>query len=259
VVAAIVAAPVLAQADPEAPAFVTLGPDGIATQAGADLALVRGTGNDATVERIALAGQIVGAGGVGGYLALAGAHGAGVATGGLDLGGSFRGHASGLDVTMRAGLSLPTSLDYDYDDGGAAQRDGTVAVHPADVATTPPGVTSLRVAVSPSYQHGRGFLRLELGIDAAVGGDLKEDAGTTVHAEIAVGFVRRRLAATLELSNVRYHVVHEYDRMLGLAATVQYRTGRWLPYAGLAGLFGRDDLSDPYVSVIAGVRMRFEL
>jgi hypothetical protein len=258
-VAALVAAPAGAHAEPESPTFVELGPDGIATQAGADLGLAYGVGDERTIERVALSGQIVGGTGAGGYLAMSGAHGAGIGTGGLDLGGLYRGRATGVDVTMRFGLVIPTSHDYYYDGGGTAERDGTAAVHPADIATTAPGVTALRLAVSPMLRRGGLFVRLELGADTAVGGDQKADAGTTVHADLGVGFVHGRLGGTLEVAVVRYHLVRSYDRMVGLAATFQYRRGRWRPYAGLATLLGRDDLGDPYLGLVTGVRMRFSL
>jgi hypothetical protein len=240
----------------EPPQFVEMGPDGGRTELAADLAGAH-VGGEGDVWRLGLMGQYVGARGTGGYLSLAGSHYEGSGIGGLDVGGLYRSSGKRLRFLLRGGVIVPTSHAYYLDPAETAQTLGTFVVHPIDYAATVPAVTSLRIALSPTWRSGSGrtFVRADVGIDAAIAGDLKEDAGTTLHGALGVGFVRGTLAATVELCTIRYHA-RDYEFAHGLGASFQSRNGNLTTYVGLATLFGNGGTD---LAVTTGVRWGFHL
>jgi hypothetical protein len=252
---AVVALGGVAHADPPppAPTFAQQGFDGERTEASAELGLV--TGEPHLLERGAFGVQYVSAGGAGGYLGGNASHLDESGSGALDLGALYHTRGKAFTVTFRGGFGIATSHPYYLDPAEEAQQIGTEVVRPADVALTVPANTTLRFALSPQYRQGAFALRMDFGVDTAVGGTFRQDEGTALHGAIGLGIAKRAFAATLESSAVHYNTLNGYRWMYGVAATVEVRTGRWRPYLGATGLLGDTDAHGD-LSMIAGVRVR---
>jgi hypothetical protein len=265
---AALAAPALAQAAPEAPVavasplFPTMGPDGSATSITGQLALLSAEGEDGMPKRLDLAAQFVGPTGYGGYATIAGtmfedeSH-----LGSLELGGLWSHHGPTSDITLRAGVILPTSGvddDGDFENGNGALLHLITSIYtrPSDYLTAMPDTTTLRLAVSPSGHSGNFVARADIGMDVVIDTDGDNPDAPFAHLDVGAGFDNGQAAVMLELSNMMY--LDETDDMLHVAAlTGAFHAGKVTPYVTISRPFGDvfgEDTDITITNLIFGVR-----
>lgn len=140
--------------------------------------------------------------------------------GNLEFGGLYQ-HALSAEIAIgvRAGLILGADLN----DGTIVNGVTTLVVRPGDLATTTPD-SWLRFGVSPTYQRGDVFARLDAGVDIAVGSE--RDRHPIEHVNVGVGLAVGRWSFTQELGGVRVSTDFDSDTLVvaGLAARYHGKT-----------------------------------
>ncbi len=223
--------------------FPTMGPDGSASQIGAQLLIMNGDGGGDALKRLDVNGQFVSASGAGGYITVgASALDDEVSLGSLEVGALFRRATGTSDVAMRAGIVLPTGTSNDT--GFPMHLISTAYSRPSDYLTGLPDSTSLRVAVTPSLHRGSLVARADIGLDMVVAGDGTEFFDSPfLHVDLGAGVSNAKGAALVELTTMSY--LEEPDELIHIIAfTGELVAGKTTPYVTISRPFtsGTEDI-----------------
>jgi len=247
-----------------APAFAIMDNTGAPSQLDTDLAFMVPTDDeedgDGILLRMNLLGQYVAPGGFGGYAGIDVMQGlfddsddSYQAIGNLQLGGLFqRSLNPQVDIGARVGLILPTASDKGFD--SLVHLIGTQVTRPADLATSAPDATWIRLGVSPTFHSGDVFLRTDAGIDVPVldAENFKLDA--IGHVNIGAGVRHDRLVATAELQSA--FAIGSEDDVESLvhtgALSVRYHGATLAPFVALSSPLD-DDLAGEIFAITVGL------
>lgn len=215
--------------------FPTMGPDGAATSIGAQLAFMTGDGD--TVKRFDLQAQYVSPGGMGGYATIAGStFEDSSALGSLEVGALWARRGNGTDVTVRAGVVLPTASE-DSGNDAFLHLITTAFSRPSDLLTAAPDTTTLRVAVSPTMRNHNFVARADVGVDVVVDTEGDGPDAPYLHVDLGAGYDNGKASFVAELSNLMY--LDEPGEPLHVAAlTGAIHLGQATPYLTISRPFG---------------------
>lgn len=187
------------------PAFTTIDRYDSTSKAGASVTWLNIDAARQGGQRLEVYGQYLVPRGFGGYAALSGARSTADGlddiwtAGNTEVGGLWADPNIPFRTVLRAGVVLATAGDGV--DDTFANLQATYPRH-TDMSHVTGAVTWLRLAMSPRLRRGKGFYRLDLGVDAPILGDGKDDANTLLRFNIAAGLDTGNAAATVELANL---------------------------------------------------------
>jgi hypothetical protein len=130
--------------------------------------------------------------------------------GNLSIDGFYRLQQGDLKLFLRAGAVLPTGS---HDSGQVAIFGSLGRI--TDIPTDFDAATVLRLGVSPQYDHGRIFLRGDLGLDLILDQPSGSDGGPWAHLNVAAGYDTGPVDIAAEIANQHYFA-KEDDDGLGL-------------------------------------------
>jgi hypothetical protein len=176
--------------------------------------------------------------------------------GNLELGGYWMIARPGMDLALRAGVSLPTADD---DLEGFLSNALTMTERLVDFANMVPDTTLLRLSASPILQRGAMFFRADLGLDIPIEDDVIEDV--LFHANVGVGLRAGDVALTGELVTVGNLTSDDGDldeRTISTAAiSARANLGKVDPYASVIVPLDEELRGEVYVLAI-GAQIELE-
>jgi hypothetical protein len=220
---------------------------------------VDGDNDDSVVSRFELRWQYVARVGIGGYVAIpAGSEhfvdgkDPGDALGNLQLGGLFqRQLSSDLDLGVSAGLALPTAPDPSTR-LGRTNLTSTLAMRPADYATAIGDATLLRASLSPTYQRGDLYLRVDGGVDVPLDSTETGDLDALAHVNLGVGAILGKVSASAELQTLAMLAADGDEWLHTAAVSLRYWGRRLSPLLAVSSPLD-DRLRGEIVTVTLGV------